>query len=376
MKNLDTAHWTRRRFLRTAGLAAVSIGGAMTLERATATGDLPRRGGIPVETHPGLDTTLGTLVTRDGTRLRTITTRPRGTTGQLPAILFVQWLSCDSVELPSAANDGWARMLRRVAGESGMVMMRTDKRGVGDSEGGPCARLDYATELSDHRDALDQLARTEGVDSKRIVVFGGSMGGNLAPLIALDRAVAGVVVWGGGARSWFERMLAFERNRRELAVAPSERLDREMKEVATFLARYLLDGRSPNEIASDDPALGAVWSRLMGTEGDTHYGRSIAFHHQAQQQDWPSAWGRLEAPALALFGEYDWYEDAAGHALIARIVGQRQLKGTRFTIVPKTDHHFVRYARPEDAVLGTGGTIDEAPAVAEILRWLKEAIGA
>src|SRR6185295_1752928 len=183
------------------GIATAAIGGAMELERATAAGELPRRGGRPVETHPGLETKLGTLTTRDGKRLRTITTRPSGATGRRPAILFLQWLSSDSIELGANADDGWSRMLRRVIRESGCVVMRTDKRGVGDSEGGPCSQLDYVTELSDHRDAFDQLAHAEGVDPNRIVVFGASMGGNFAPLVALDRPVHGAIVWGGGART-------------------------------------------------------------------------------------------------------------------------------------------------------------------------------
>ena len=368
--------WTRRRFLQGLGAAAfLSWGGTLSVKpaaAATTTDDLPRRGDRPFETHPGLETVPGTLRTQDGTRLRTIVTRPAGATQRLPAILFVPWLSCDSIELSSTADDGWSRMLRRVARESGLVMMRTDKRGVGDSEG-DCSRLDYDTELSDHRDALAHLARSEFVDPRRIVVFGASMGGNFAPLVAADQDVAGVITWGGGARSWFERMLAFERNRRELSDLPAERIGREMKEVAAFLHAYLVEGRSPARIASADSVLGEAWSqRLLGTEGELHYGRPVAFHQQAQRHDWAGAWARVDAPALVLFGEYDWYEDAAGSALAARIAARRHPGHTRFRLIPGTDHHFTRYARIEDAVGGKGGTVDEAPVVAEILRWLGE----
>ena len=137
--------WTRRRFLaRMSAAVAASCGGVMTLEShatraAGAANDLPRKGDTPFESHPGLDTMPGTLTTRDGTRLRTIVTRPTGVRRPLPAILFVQWLSDGTIELPESANDGWSRMMKRVARESGLVMMRTEKRGVGDSEGGPCS---------------------------------------------------------------------------------------------------------------------------------------------------------------------------------------------------------------------------------------------
>jgi len=345
----------------------------MNLETALAGRDLPRRSGHSFETHSSLDTIPGVLTTRDGTRLRTLITRPSGVRHPLPGILFVQWLSCDSIELKAEAEDGWSRMIRRVARESGLVMMRTDKRGVGDSEGGPCSRLDYLTELSDHRDALDHLVRQEFVDPRRIVIFGASMGGNLAPLIALDRRVAGVIAWGGGARTWFERMLAFERNRRELLWLPHRTA--EMNEVAAFLYRYLIEGKTPRQIAEDEPELIDAWSHLTGTDGETHYGRPIAFHHQAQRQDWAGAWARLDAPALALFGEYDWYEDAGGHELIARIVAKRHPEHTRFRLIGRTDHHFMRFASVEEAARDEGGAVNEGPVVEEIVRWLGEVVG-
>ncbi len=123
------------------------------LAESTLTGDLPRRDNQPLEAISGLDSRYGVLRLPDGKRLRTILTRPEGTTDRLPAILFVQWLSCDSIELPAKQQDGWSRMLRRLAQESGFVMMRTEKPGVGDSEG-DCARLDYDTELSIHRGSV------------------------------------------------------------------------------------------------------------------------------------------------------------------------------------------------------------------------------
>jgi hypothetical protein len=33
----------------------------------------------------------------------------------------------------------------------------------------------------------------------------------------------------------------------------------------------------------------------------------LAFHQQAQRQNWQAAWARVEAPVLAMYGEYDWF---------------------------------------------------------------------
>jgi dienelactone hydrolase len=333
-------------------------------------GDLPRAGSQSLESWPGLDTEYGELRPGDGARLRTIVTRPQGGTGRLPAVLFVQWLSCDTIELSPNAKDGWSAMLRRLIAESGMLWQRTEKSGVGDSKGPECSRLDYETELDHHRAALRQLRSRADVDPKRIVIYGASMGSNYAPLVAADEDVAGVVVWGGGATTWFERMLRFERNALELGGSDPQALAGEVNARAKYFARYLLNGESPSAIAASDPELGKVWPRIVGTSGDTHYGRPPAFHQQAQRQNWAGAWARQRAPVLVLFGEYDWFESRDAAQLIASIVNARRSGQAAFREVPKIDHHFTRFPSQRDAFGGKNGVTDADAAVNAILEWL------
>jgi dienelactone hydrolase len=336
------------------------------------TGDLPRRENRPLEAIPGLDSHYDVLRAPDGARLRTILTRPAGATGRLPAILFVQWLSCDSIELPADQQDGWSRMLRGLARQSGRVMMRTEKAGVGDSEGPACEKLDYETELAHHRAALEALRRSEYVDSERIVVFGASMGGNMAPLVAADQEVAGVMIWGGGAKSWFERMMGFERRARELGGAPAAELDRDMRSLARFFVSYLLDRKDPATIAREQPGLAHLWPRIVGTGEGTHYGRPLAFHRQAAARDWAAAWARVDAPVLALHGEYDWFEDADAHRLVADIANRKNAGRGRFVQIPATDHHFMRYRDARAAFREEGGSVNSDAVVAVMLEWLRE----
>jgi len=339
------------------------------LAESTLTGDLPRRDNKPLEEIPGLDSRYGVLTAPDGTRLRTILTRPSGSTGPLPAILFVQWLSCGSIELPARQQDGWSRMLRRLAQESGFVLMRTEKAGVGDSEG-DCASLDYETELAHHRAALAALRKSPDVDPAKIVVYGASMGGNLAPLVVDGGPVAGVMIWGGGAQSWFERMLGFERRAKELSAVPAADLDAYVRNVTRFFVAYLLDGKDPATIARQQPALAGIWARMVGTGERSHYGRPLAFHQQAAAQDWAAAWERVQAPVLALYGEYDWFEHADAHRLVADIANRRAAGQGEFVEIPATDHHFDRYADAAAAFREQGGTNNADAAVSVMLRWL------
>jgi dienelactone hydrolase len=334
-------------------------------------GDLPRLKNAPLESLPGVDAEYGDLRADDGARLRTIVTRPSGASGRLPAVLFVQWLSCDSIELPATGGDGWVVMQRRLITESGALWHRMDKVGVGDSPG-DCAKLDYETELAHHRAALRQLLARPDVDPARVVVYGASMGSNYAPLVAADQKVAGVVVWGGGATTWFERMLRFERNALQLGDTPRASVNTEVNARAAFFNRYLLRGESPDAIARSDAELGKVWTRIVGTKGETHYGRPLAFHQQAQKQNWPAAWARVRAPVLVLYGEYDWFESRDAAALIADTVNRERPGTAKLTVVPQLDHHFSRFATAEDAFRSRGGSENAAPVVTAILAWLDE----
>jgi dienelactone hydrolase len=326
------------------------------------------------EQHPGIRLERPAFQAADGTRLRAIVTRPVAARGRLPAILFVQWLSCDSVAIPERDKDGWALMLEGLVRRSGALVWRTEKRGIGGSAG-DCATLDYDTELADHREALRALRARADVDPNRIVIFGASMGSNMAPLLAADENVAGVLVWGGGARTWAERMLAFERNRVELGDAPAAERAATMTQRFRFIDAFLIGRRAPQAIAAADPALGAAWSGFAGAEERALYGRPFAFHWQAQAKDWAGAWARVRAPILATFGEFDWFEDASGVALVADIANRDSPGQARFALIGGLDHHFSRFADAGAAFAERNGTPDPGPFLDVALPWLYERLG-
>ena len=338
---------------------------------STLSGDLPREAGKPLEQLPGVDSHYGVLVTADGLRLRTITTRPSGTSGRLPGIYFVQWLSCDGTEQDPQATDGWSGMLQGVIRRSGMVFRRTEKAGTGDSEG-DCSRLDYDTDLAHHRQSFAAFLNSPGVDPQKVFVFGASMGANMAPLVAEGHDVAGIIVWGGGARTWFERMLGFDRRAMELGDMAPGAMHEAMKRHAAFHTEYLVRQRGPEAVAESHPELAGVWGNIIGTGGDSHYGRPLAFHHQAQAQNWPAAWDRIRSPVLVLYGEYDWFEDVAGHALVADIVNRNAPGSARLVVFDGMDHHFSVFPDARSAFRDEGGEPRPEPVVREILGFLQE----
>src|SRR6516165_5341299 len=76
-------------------LSCAALVGASVAQ--TPTDPLPRRGGLPYEQIAGRVVEYGSVVSARGQRVRTITTRPTDARDRLPVIVFVPWLSCDSV---------------------------------------------------------------------------------------------------------------------------------------------------------------------------------------------------------------------------------------------------------------------------------------
>src|SRR5438270_5341484 len=107
---------------------------------------------------------------RVGKGLRTFVTRPTGARGKVPAIFFVGWLSCDSMEYAAGETDGFGALMRRLIDQSGYATVRMDKPGVGESQGTPCNKADYQGELEGYQAAFDSMNKYDFIDTKQIFV--------------------------------------------------------------------------------------------------------------------------------------------------------------------------------------------------------------
>jgi pimeloyl-ACP methyl ester carboxylesterase len=280
--------------------------------------------------------------------------------------VFVPWLSCDAVESPLSPGDGWIRLVHGIAERSGWAVYRVEKPGVGDSEGADCAQNDLETDLAAFRAALDEVRRLDGVDSTRIVIFGGSIGGALAPLLAAERPVAGLIVAGGFSRTWHEHMLEIERERLTLQGLPPSEVNRSMHGFADFYSLYLGAQLTPAEVIARRPDLASLWYDAPGGQ----YGRPASYFHQVARLNVEEAWSRIDVPVLILHGEYDWIMSRDEAERIAQIVGARDSGLPELAILPQTDHNFLRFASRADAFHDRGGRWDDA-VVTRVVEWLR-----
>ena len=252
-------------------------------------------GVIPLPREPGA--TYGELAVA-GARLRTLVSTARSA---VACVYVIQGIACESIdhaatpEVPLAGLvEGWVA--------AGLDVVRVDKRGVGDSEGERCDRVDFATERADTTAAY--AFATAHAKQRRIplVVFGHSVGGILAPIVGKDAAA--IVVYGAPVQRWLACLATSIRRQLELRAAPREVIAAEVAKL-------------------DD----------LAKLGELN-GRSAMYHVQLDALNIEAAWRAIEAPVLVARGEHDWVVDADDQARI----GELAAGGATIADLPNLDH--------------------------------------
>ena len=372
-----------RLFLSATVISCALATAACAEESAGKSGERPMTAGLardadrPLENIPGVVSRYGAAETSDGARLRTIIAAPEGAAGPLNPVLFTQWVSCGSVEYREGSEA--REILAAIARDSGLALVRVERASDGDSVGPACDELDYDTEVAHYIEAFDQLLQSGLVDPARVYVYGSSLGSTTAPLVALALQekgydIAGVAVQGGGAETYYERMLSFDRlylERRPEEVAPADIHD-ELIRRAKFHYEYLVNDRDPDDIAGDSEAMALARAGVRGLEDGAHYGRPYAWHQQAAKHNFLAAWDALDAEVLVIYNEFDQFEMRYGHKVIADMVNRRAPGSATYVEQDNMGHSNSRFATVEDAYVWRDGEPAWEETATLIVDWLKE----
>ena len=292
---------------------------------------------FPFEQVEGVHFDYGSFVSSLGDHLRTIISRPDKSESKLPAILFIQWLSCDAIDADPLYNDGNIQLIHDLS-KAGYLVMRTEKPGVGDSKGRSCAKYGFNDELDIHRQALQQLRLNPMVDTNHIYLFGSSIGGTMAPIVAKNQNIAGLIVTGCYYKTWYEHMLEIERRILTLGGTSPSITNDKMKLWSKFYSLYLNDRMTPKQIIDQHPEFEDLWT----DEPEHQYGRPVSFYMEANEHNVAAYWDLINVPVLVVYGEYDWIMSKQDHLMIVNALNQKKPGLGTYFEVPKTTHGLLK----------------------------------
>ena len=314
----------------------------------------------PMETSDDYDIIYSSVISGSN-HLRTIITKPKG--GRTyPAVLIVGGVGCYSIDKPSIAEILSIKMWADSLASNGFVTIRVEKTGMGDSKGVACNERDFNTEKQGYLDGFKQLKSLPYVDKENIFIAGFSIGGVIAPLIALQEPVKGIIVYGTVGRNWLEYELDNAFRQQLLENQPADSIDLYMRAEYIRLYGLFVEKKLPQQIIKEHPET---------TEHLFQYPMRVEYFQQVADLNIRELWMKTQAKVLVMHGSSDFVSSAPEHKLIADIVNHYNPGNASYIEIANSDHWGLLTESEMASYLHRSTELNPEPLRTSI-KWLKD----
>lgn len=302
--------------------------------------------GKPLEEHAYAKVEYSSVDYKDNS-LRSILYLPHGIK-QPPVVFFLQGYTCQSIEMNF---DNPAKQLIDHWIKEGFAVYLIEKPGMGDSNSKvPCVDIDFNQELQGFSEAYATLRRNTKIDASQIFLFGHSMGGVIAPLLAKIYPPKGIMVYGIVGKNWYDYMQDIYTVQPLLFGNSEAQIANDNAFTLPFI-EDLLKNRKPLEEILSSPLYGE-FLKQEGIYNDLANGyyihRHVKFWQTLTDVDIPKAWSKVKAPVCVLHGEYDIQAIHPKYGeMIATNVNTHGGSAT-FRLFPKSEHAFLKFDSRDD----------------------------
>lgn len=276
--------------------------------------------------------------------VRAYLTSPQGE-GPFPTVYYLQDYPCQSI---NSHPQSPVLQLTTALVDLGYAVFRIEKPGVGEFANlQPCSSYSFDDEAENFENGLLFLQKLKQVDASRIYLFGHSLGGNVAPLLASKHEVAGVVTFGAFAKPWQDHlvdMAYYIQTYLEDAVGVANN----MATLKLIHEKLYEKGQSLTSLTDKEMQLLTAWFEYQ-PDGSI-MGRNVTYWQNFSQHNCIEYWARVDAPVLALLGSSDANAVSKLDAeLIAQTVNQNHEGKASFQVVDQTNHLFAKVSsRPQE----------------------------
>ena len=275
----------------------------------------------------------------DNGYIRTILRKPK-LKKPLATIYYLQGISCYSLD-NMQETDPTKKILNGLV-ERGFAVYVVEKAGMGDSDSPtPCHDMGFNQELELFREGYKKLLNEKDLNPNQIYLFGHSLGGIVAPLLAKEFNPKGVVVYGTGVKPWSDYLIEAIKVQSLLYGSDLANLQDTIEMMKPALYDLFYNNKNINEIIQDPIKLWAL-REALGYDTISKMaiaGRSIQYHVELSKVNQAKAWKETKSDVLTMYGECDiaaLYPD--DHIAIVNYVNSiNPGKGT-YTFIPKTNH--------------------------------------
>jgi len=280
--------------------------------------------------------------------IRTIITKPKGIE-KATAILFIPGYMCYSLD--NIGKHPYAQLVDGLT-KKGYVVMRAEKLGEGDCWNTPeCKDIDFETEISGFEKGLHSIKKYNFVDTNNIFIWGHSLGGIEAPVLAERNEVKGIVISGTGLISWYEYILAMFRFQNPLMGVDYVENEKQIADYKKLLYEYLVLKKSPLELSQNERYNELLLEGMQFDGKDRIWDRNYKYWQQIDDLNQPELLKKSEANVLSIWSTADFEAfSEQEHKTIVDIVNfYHPGKGT-YLKLENTTHAFAKVKSMEDGL--------------------------
>ncbi len=272
--------------------------------------------------------------------VRTILKSPK-TQSPKAYIYFLQGLPCYSLDNMQPLDKTKQAIDKMV--ELGYAVYLIEKGDMGDNENcPPCATMGFNEELAMYDAGYKNYLNLPTINKEKIILFGHSMGGTTAPLLAAKYQPKGVVVYGTGFKPWSEYLVEAFLIQPVYRGADLGDLRTAIEKFKPYMYQFFYTDKSVDDIAKEPMGM-AMLNNLLGYTGNgqTKFTRHISTFKELNQHNVAKALSDYNNYTLAIYGECDLNANNSldNIAMIDHVNSQRPGHGT-FWLAPKSSHSF------------------------------------
>jgi pimeloyl-ACP methyl ester carboxylesterase len=284
---------------------------------------------FPEEHYPDLDVLYSAINSVTGTQ-RIIITKPKNI-ARMPVVMFIGGIGCYSLDYALDTSVSEVQLLNLLS-RAGYMCVRVEKPGVGDDAKSckPCSSVSFTQELDGYVQAALALKKRDDVDSNAIFIFGHSMGGVMAPLVAQKTNIKGIISYGTIGSNFLEYLMKTRRTVAQAYDMSPEETDDYIKEFCECAGYYFVDKMTTAEAAKKD----SNCRDYLSVFDD----RSRAYNDEMYAFNFPGLWKPFGGKALLLWGGSDFISSEEDQQIIASTINHYHNGNAEFEIVKNADH--------------------------------------
>lgn len=283
--------------------------------------------------------------------IRTIYKRPANKK-PLGTIYFLQGLPCYSMD--NFKEQDITKLAIDAMVDRGFAVYRMEKADMGDNTNmPPCETMGFNEELNMYMAGYKNLLTLKYADTGNIFLFGHSMGGVTAPLLAEKFQPKAVVVYGTVFKPWMEYLLDAYRIQLQYYGVDLATIHDSLEAAKPYIYDYFYSDISIDEICKTKQGIAAM-EMIMSYDANTKLGisgRAALVHKELNQHNLARAWGNTNGNVLAIYGECDIAaNNADDHKALINYVNKIHPGKGQFWMAPKTTHTFEEIGTMEEFI--------------------------